>query len=84
MRGGNTLLVAEVKGFEVQKTLSDWISEHGLKQASISRATGITKNRMSDILTLKSEMKASEMLLICAFIEKEPNDFIKAAQEKEE
>lgn len=75
--------IATTKGMEAQKALSDWISDHGIKQIAISNATGIRKHRVSDILTLKSEIKASEMMVICLFIGKKTSDFMEPIEKEE-
>lgn len=75
-------MVATTKGWEAQKRLSEWIIDHGIKQAAIARALGIRKHRICDIVNMKSEIKTSELVLICAFIDKSPSDFLE--NEKEE
>lgn len=75
------MIVEATRGMEAQKALSDWISDHGIKQAAIARACGMRTHRVSDILTLKSEIKTSEMMLICSFIEKSPGDFMEIKEE---
>lgn len=69
--------VQTTRGLEAQKALSQWIDSHGVKQAAIARAIGMRPHRIHEIMRLKSEMKASEFLSICRFIDKEPNDFVK-------
>lgn len=69
-------VTAKTSGFEVQKAMGEWVDAHGIKQAAIARATGIPKHRVHDILRAKSAMKAGELLLICNFIDKKPNDFV--------
>lgn len=64
------------RGLEAQRALSEWIDSHGIKQSAIASAAGIRKHRMSEIMRLKTEMKASEFLSICDFIGKKPNDFV--------
>ena len=69
-------VTAKTSGFAVQKAMGEWVDAHGIKQAAIARATGIPKHRVHDILRAKSAMKAGELLLICNFIDKTPNDFV--------
>lgn len=63
------------KGIEAQKALSQYVESHGIKQSAIARALGIRPHRVHEIMRLKTEMKASEFLLICRFLDKEPNFF---------
>lgn len=63
------------KGIEAQKALSQYVESHGVKQSAIARALGIRPHRVHEIMRLKTEMKASEFLLICRFLDKEPNFF---------
>ena len=76
------MVATTTKGWEAQKRLSDWILDHGIKQAAIARALGIRKHRICDIVNMKSEIKASELQLICAFIDKSPSDFLEAEKEE--
>lgn len=69
--------VVRAKGFEAQKALSQYVESHGVKQSAIARALGIRPHRVHEIMRLKTEMKASEFLLICRFLDKEPNFFDK-------
>ena len=69
------MLSETTRGFEVQKALSEYVDQHGIKQAAIARALGIRTHRIHEIMRLKSEMKASEFMLICEFIDKDPNEF---------
>lgn len=64
-----------MKGIETQKALSQYVESHGVTQSAIARALGIRPHRVHEIMRLKTEMKASEFLLICRFLDKEPNFF---------
>lgn len=63
----------------VQKRLADYIRDNGIKQAWISRKTGITKNRLSGILTGKSKLTADEYEKIVTVIGRQPNDFMEVS-----
>lgn len=71
------------RGMELQKALSKWILDHGINQAAISRATGIRKHRINDIVNFKTDMRSSELWLICCFLDKKPSEIL-ATIEKEE
>lgn len=70
------------RGLEAQKALSEWIDDHGIKQAAIAKALGIRPHRIHEIMRLKTQMKATEFIMICDFIDKNPNDFIQKNREE--
>lgn len=55
------------------------ITEERLKQKDIAKEIGITEDRLSRILSLKSKMLAEEMILLCAVLKINPNEFRKPA-----
>ena len=61
---------------EVQKRIVDYVNSHGIRQVFISDKTGIKRDRMSNLMTLKSKMTADEYVLICGALHKTPNDFM--------
>lgn len=60
----------------VQKRVATYLLDNGITQAFVAEKTGIKRKRMSDILTLKSKMKADEYEKICKALGKKPNDFM--------
>ncbi len=60
----------------VQKRVATYLLDNGITQAFVAEKTGIKRKRMSDILTLKSKMKADEYEKICKALGKQPNDFM--------
>lgn len=60
----------------VQKRVATYLLDNGITQAFVAEKAGITRKRMSDILTLKSKMKADEYEKICKALGKKPNDFM--------
>ena len=60
----------------VQKRVATYLLDNGITQAFVAEKTGIKRKRMSDILTLKSKMKADEYEKICKALGKTPNDFM--------
>lgn len=62
----------------VQKRVATYLLDNGITQAFVAEKAGITRKRMSDILTLKSKMKADEYEKICKALGKQPNDFMEA------
>lgn len=62
----------------VQKRVATYLLDNGITQAFVAEKTGIKRKRMSDILTLKSKMKADEYEKICKALGKQPNDFMEA------
>ena len=60
----------------VQKRVATYLLDNGITQAFLAEKTGIKRKRMSDILTLKSKMKADEYEKICKALGKKPNDFM--------
>lgn len=60
----------------VQKRVATYLLDNGITQAFVAEKTGIKRKRMSDILTLKSKMKADEYEKICKALGKAPNDFM--------
>ena len=77
------MLAETTRGMELQKALSKWILDHGINQAAMGRALGIRKHRINDIVNLKTDMKASELLLICRFLEKNPSDLLESIEKEE-
>ena len=63
----------------VQKRVATYLLDNGITQAFVAEKTGIKRKRMSDILTLKSKMKADEYEKICKALGKTPNDFMETA-----
>lgn len=63
----------------IQSRIAAYLSANGITQAFVANKTGISKKRMSDILTLKSKMKADEYEQICKALGKTPNDFMETA-----
>ncbi len=55
------------------------IAERRLKQKDIAEKIGITEDRLSRILSLKSKMLAEEMIMICIVLDIDPNNFRKSA-----
>lgn len=51
------------------------IAEKHLKQKDIAKKIGIPEDRLSRILSLKSKMLADEMILLCAVLDVDPNEF---------
>lgn len=66
----------------VQEAVRDFVKTNGIKQRYISEVTGIKEYSISDIFTLRREMRADEFLKICLAIRKSPNDFIVVVENK--
>ena len=64
---------------EVQKRVADYINGHGIRQVFVCEKAGIKRDRMSNIMTLKSKLTADEFVAICEAIHKTPNDFMMGA-----
>lgn len=62
---------------EIVKAFNLKITELQLKQKDIAAEMGITEDRLSRILSLKSNMLAQEMILLCAILDMDPNAFRK-------
>ena len=62
----------------VQRRVAAYLIGNGITQAFVADKSGITRKRMSDILTMKSKMKADEYEKICKALGKTPNDFMEA------
>ncbi len=60
----------------VQARVAEYIKRIGIKQAEVSRKTGIKPKRLSGIVNCSLKMTADEYEKICKAIEKEPNDFM--------
>lgn len=52
------------------------IAEKNLKQKDIAKSIGITEDRLSRILSLKSKMTVDEFLRLCSVLEVNVNVFI--------
>lgn len=77
------MLVETTRGMELQKALSKWILDHGINQAAMARALGIRKHRINDIVNLKTDMRASELMLICGFLDKKPSEILESIEKEE-
>lgn len=55
------------------------ISTLGLKQKNIAERIGVTEDRLSRILSGKSNMFAEEMIKLCIVLDIDPNSFRKVA-----
>lgn len=55
------------------------ISTLGLKQKNIAERIGVTEDRLSRILSGKSNMFAEEMIKLCIVLDIDPNIFRKVA-----
>lgn len=62
----------------VQRRITNYVREMGIRQSTLCRKTGITTDRMSAMFRGKSRMSADEFIAICKAIEKEPNDFMES------
>lgn len=62
---------------EIVKAFNLKITELQLKQKDIAAEMGITEDRLSRILSLKSNMLAQEMLLLCTILDMDANAFRK-------
>lgn len=60
----------------VQKRIAQYLSESGITQAFICKKTGMSPKRVSDILTMKTRMRADEYESFCKALGKTPNDFM--------
>lgn len=60
----------------VQKRLSDYIKQMGIKQSVIALKTGIDPVIISAIMTGRRKLTADEFEMICRAIERQPNDFM--------
>ncbi len=60
---------------EVVKVFNIKIAEKQLKQKEIAHKMGITEDRLSRILSSKSKMLAQEMIMLCAILDIDPNNF---------
>lgn len=63
----------------VQKRIAEYLLANGISQAFLVKKTGIKTGRMSQILTLKTRMRADEYELVCKALGKTPNDFMETA-----
>lgn len=63
----------------VQTRVAEYVRRLGIKQAEISRKTGISQKRVSGIMNCSLKMSADEYEKICKAIEKEPNDFMEVS-----
>ena len=63
----------------LEKNIAEYIKQKGIKLSAISRKTGISYSALYSSLmsTNKNrELRATEFIKICQFLEKEPMDFI--------
>lgn len=67
----------------VQTNLRDYVKSNGIKQSFIAERTGLKEYTVSDIFTLRREMKADEFVMMCIAIGKNPNDFIGSLKKEE-
>lgn len=61
---------------EVQKKVAAYINGHGIRQVFVCNKSGIKRDRMSNLMLLKSKMTADEFVAICKALHKTPNDFM--------
>lgn len=55
------------------------IAEKNLKQKDVAKSAGMSDDRLSRILSLKSKMLAEELLKLCFILSVDPNDFKQSA-----
>ena len=67
----------------VQTRISAYMRQMGISQASISKKTGISADKMCAIVNNRLRMTADEYELICKAIDKTPNDFFDVRVETE-
>lgn len=64
-------------GFRVKS----YLDANGIRYSFVSKKTGIPMNILSPILNEKRKMTVEEYFLICAAIDKKPNDFMESKTE---
>lgn len=63
----------------ISDTIRKIIDDKGIKLTKVASATGIGYQRLNRIFNQKSELLASELIVLCAFLRIDPNVFIDAA-----
>ena len=60
------------------KAVSDYIKDKGITISAISEKTKIPSGKLYSSLSEKGtrDLRASEFLMICSFLEKDPTDFM--------
>lgn len=66
---------------EIQEKVARYVHDNGIMQKHIAEKTGISKVKISQMFNGNRKMMADEFVLICAAINKEPNDFINTNEE---
>lgn len=61
---------------KIQEKIANYITDMGIRQASIVSKTGISANRVSAIVNCKTKMSVDEYELFCRALKKDPGDFI--------
>lgn len=65
----------------IQQNVADYVRGHGIKQKFIVEQTGISKNKICQMMGGTRKMTVNEFAEICRALKKQPNDFIKIDEE---
>lgn len=60
----------------VQKNITDYIRDNGIRQNYVAEKAGIKPNKFSLIMNMKRKLQLDDFVSMCRAINKEPNDFV--------
>lgn len=61
----------------VHKRLKDYLAENRIQQKEVAEGTGISQQRLSQILSGRVRLSAEDLSKICLFINADPSIFFK-------
>ena len=63
----------------INQTFKSIVASKGLKMTKVSEVTGIEYQRLNRIFNQNAVMAASELLVLCSFLEIDPREFMRVA-----
>lgn len=76
-KGGSVIM--NINGNYINQRIKAVINSKGFKMTKISEVTGIEYQRLNRMLNQNAVMAASELLILCSFLEIDPREFMSAA-----